>query len=468
MFPRTFDGCFVDKRLDNRGNEFIRSLFSRGTQSIRQISGGSASQKAYYRFLENDFTTEQDIIKGITNRCSKSVAGRVVLCIQDTSEINLYNHKNRIRHDKTIGVTNAPKNGLGFMIHPSVVVDAETGFPYGYGHIHMFNRSLQREPKESRDKHGYKKLGIEHKESNKWLLSCEATKETLKEAAMVIVVQDREGDIYEQFATIPDEKTHLLIRAKSDRSLPEGTKLFSKVATSEVAGTYEFQIDGDKRKGQQKRIANMEVRFTEVELKNPSRTAKDIAPTVKLCCVEAREAGATSKSAICWRLLTTLQVSTFEEAMMVIQCYEHRWMIEEVFRILKKEGFDIEASELESGASIRKLTLLILDAIIKIFQMKIAYETDEEGEIPATVCFDENEVELMELQCKNLQGNTQKQKNPYPKSSLRYATWVIARLGGWKGYAKERRPGITTLWTGLKRFYDSMIGYTLLKDVSTR
>ena len=100
--------------------------------------------------------------------------------------------------------------------------------------------------------------------------------------------------------------------------------------------------------------------------------------------------------------------------------------------------------------------------------MKIAYETDEEGEIPATVCFDENEVELMELQCKNLQGNTQKQKNPYPKSSLRYATWVIARLGGWKGYAKERRPGITTLWTGLKRFYDSMIGYTLLKDVSTR
>lgn len=468
MFSNTFDNCFVDKRLDDRGNEFIRSLFSRGSQSIRQISQSSARQKAYYRFLQNEFTTQEDIIKGITGKCGNSVAGRVVLCIQDTSELNFYNHKNRIKHDHTIGVTNAAKNGLGFMIHPSVVIDAVNCFPYGYGHIHMFNRDLEREPEESRDKHAYKKLDIEQKESNKWLLSSQAAKETLKEAAMVIIVQDREGDIYEQFATIPEEKTHLLIRAKSDRSLPEGTKLFSKVSGSEVAGIYNLQIDGDKRKNQQKRTAKMEVRFSEVELKNPSRTAKDIAPTVKLNCVEAKEVGVISKSAVCWRLLTTLPVSTFEEAMMIIEWYEQRWMIEEVFRILKKEGFDIEASELESGESIRKLTLLILDAIIKIFQMKIAYETDEEGEIPSTVCFDENEVELMELQCKNLQGNTEKQKNTYPKSSLRYATWVIARLGGWKGYASERRPGITTLWTGLQRFYDSLLGYNILKDVSTR
>ena len=70
----------------------------------------------------------------------------------------------------------------------------------------------------------------------------------------------------------------------------------------------------------------------------------------------------------------------------------------------------------------------------------------------------------MELQCKKLEGNTQKQKNPYPKSSLRYATWVIARLGGWKGYASERKPGITTLWIGLERYYNSFEGYLLMKN----
>jgi len=449
--------------------KFVRSLFINGTHSIRKFSWSSAAQKGNHRFLDNERTTEETIIKSMSKRCGAAVKGKVVLSIQDTSEANLYNHKNRIKHDKSIGVTNAAINGLGFMMHPSLVVDAVNCFPYGFCHVHLFNRELEREPKESRNKHQYKKLDIADKESNKWLSSSRVAKESLKEAAMVIIVQDREGDIYEQFATIPDERTHLLIRAKSDRSLPEGTKLFSKVSACDVTGTYNIEIEGDKRKGQKKRTAQMEVRFTEVEIKNPSRTAKEAAPTINLYCVEAKEVGTTAgQQGVCWRLLTSLPVTTFDEALMAIEWYSWRWMIEEVFRILKKEGFDIEASELEYGSSIRKLCLLMLDAIIKIFQMKIAYETDEEDQMPGSICFEETELECMELKCKKLEGNTQKQKKPYRKYSLRYATWIIARLGGWKGYASERKPGITTLWIGLEKFYDTLNGYMLLKDVSTR
>lgn len=40
---------------------------------------------------------------------------------------------------------------------------------------------------------------------------------------------------------------------------------------------------------------------------------------------------------------------------------------EEVFRILKKEGFNIESSELAQGKAIRKLSLLMLETIIKLF-----------------------------------------------------------------------------------------------------
>jgi len=262
MLGKTFEKSFGDKRLDERGNQIVRSLFINGSHSIRQFSTSSAAQKGTYRFLGNEYITEEAIVKSMTARCASIVKGKVVLSIQDTSEINLYNHKNRIKHDDSIGVTNAPKNGLGYMLHPSLVVDAVNCFPYGFSHVHLFNRDLEREPKESRDKHVYKKLNIEEKESNKWVLSSKAAKENLQEAAMVIIVQDREGDIYEQFATIPDDKTHLLIRAKSDRSLPEGTKLFSKVSACEVAGTYSLVIEGDKRKGQKKRTAHMEVQFT--------------------------------------------------------------------------------------------------------------------------------------------------------------------------------------------------------------
>ena len=154
--------------------------------------------------------------------------------------------------------------------------------------------------------------------------------------------------------------------------------------------------------------------------------------------------------------------------MTVIEWYSWRWMIEEVFRIMKKEGFDVEASELGCGTSIKKLCLLVLDAIVKLFQMNIAYMTDEEDQIPDTLCFEEEQIECLQMQNTKLEGKTEKQKNPYRKGSLRYATWIIARLGGWKGYASERKPGITTLWIGIEKFYNIFKGWKLARDVYTR
>ena len=65
-------------------------------------------------------------------------------------------------------------------------------------------------------------------------------------------------------------------------------------------------------------------------------------------------------------------------------------------------------------------------------------------------------MKCADMQCKKMEGKTEKLKNPYKKSTLQYATWVIARLGGWKGYASERKPGITTLWIGLEKFYEDL------------
>jgi hypothetical protein len=44
--------------------------------------------------------------------CRSSIVNRPVLCIEDTSEINLYRHGNRIKKDNYIGVTNASATGL--------------------------------------------------------------------------------------------------------------------------------------------------------------------------------------------------------------------------------------------------------------------------------------------------------------------------------------------------------------------
>ena len=108
----------------------------------------------------------------------------------------------------------------------------------------------------------------------------------------------------------------------------------------------------------------------------------------------------------------------------------------------------------------------MMETIIKLFIMQIAYSTDEG--IPPASCFSAEEIECMEIQIPHLEGNTEKLKNPYKPSDLKRYIWVIARLAGWKGYLSERRPGITTFWIGLKKFDDIFNGFKLFRNLSKR
>lgn len=460
-----FEGCFGDARLQKRAVKMIHEMFTSCVHSIRQITNDNSSQRGWYRFLRNSKTTEQAIIKEIGHQCGNAVKDKIVLSIQDTSDINLYNHKRRIKIDDSIGTTNSPNHGLGFLIHPSFVVDASNGFPIGFSDIKVWNRPHEKTPKKGRK---FTNLPIEQKESYKWIESSLRSKEALSDAKMVIIVQDREGDIYEQFAIVPDKKTHLLIRSRIDRRLDEGIKLFDKLAASDVAGTYSITIAGDKRKKQVKRTATLEVRFCPIVIKRPKLVPKHIKENIHLYAIQAKEINAKTGQSVNWKLLTTLPIKTLEDALCVIEWYSWRWTIEEVFRILKEEGYNIEASELESPKAIRKMCMLMLITIVRLFQMRYCYSIPEGETLESTLCFSEQQLECIEQQCTILEGKTNKLKNPYPEKTLARATWVIARLGGWKGYKSDRPPGITTIWIGLRRFYDIYDGWSLYKDVYTR
>jgi hypothetical protein len=454
-----------DKRLLNRGNSILNRLFSNSIYSIRQLASSDSEAKAMYRFFQNDNVSEADIIKNMSSNCVSCVDGKSVLCIQDTSEISLYNHKNRIKKDEFIGTINSSEDGgLGFFIHPSFVIDSQTLMPYGFSDVRIWNRTL--EQNKVQRKHKDKLVPIEEKESYKWIESSQNTKKFLENASEIIIIQDREGDIYEQFCLVPNEKTQLLIRAKSNRVLQEDQKLFEYLASKPLQGTYAIELDGDKRRNIKKRTAKIEVRFSEVIIKGNQYTNKNLPEKIALYAIEAKEVTENVENPIHWRLLTTKKVEDFTTALLCIEWYTCRWIIEEVFRILKKEGFNIEASELSQGKAIRKLCLMMLETIIKLFIMQIAYNTAEETDPKS--CFSQEEIDCLEIQIKQLEGKTEKLKNPYKSSDLKRYIWVIARLGGWKGYLTERKPGITTFWIGLQKFATIMQGWILFRDVSRR
>jgi hypothetical protein len=406
------------------------------------------------------------LITELTNRCSGFVKGRHLLVIQDTTSFNLSNHYYRLKKDSGVG-TIEDNLTLGFFLHASLVMDSFTETALGYSDVQLWHRKYEDPNRATKIKY----LPIEQKESYKWIAACIRSKERLKQAASITFIEDRDGDIYEQFATVPDSNTHLIIRSCKQRKLDDGTKLFDSLLEQKIAGTYQIKIIKDWRAKKVDRTALLQVRFKKIIIKRPTEYfKKDIATSIELYAVEAKEVNYTGKDRIFWRLLTTHSVNCFDQALEIIETYKKRWHIEQLFRLLKKQGFELEQSELESGWAIRKLAVLALNATLRV--MQLMYATEDERIQPIDEVFDEKEQQCL-LQLNNqLSGKTTKQSNPFKIKTLTWAKWIIARLGGWKAYQCEKPPGPITLKRGLDKFTQIFNGWCLAlkyyEDVGTQ
>lgn len=159
-------------------------------------------------------------------------------------------------------------------------------------------------------------------------------------------------------------------------------------------------------------------------------------------------------------LLRHLEVRCLEHALQVIEWYCWRWRIEQLFATLKTAGLDIEATQLESGAAIQRLTVLALSIAVHVLQLLDARDNPD---LPADVSFSAAQQQCLDHLAPTRQGRTAKQQNPYPPASLAWATWIVARLGGWSGYQSQRPPGMATLVRGLRQFESIFQGWHLAR-----
>ncbi len=319
MQTRHFENL-SDKRLLNRSNSILNRLFSNGVHSIRQLARNDSEAKSIYRFLQNDNASESDIIENMVSNCKRAVGSKSVLCIQDTSSINLYNHRNRLRKDGTIGSMHNKSHrsgGLGFFMHPSFVIDSNTLVPYGFSDISLYNREID-QPNKGRNHH-IRLIPLEKRESYRWIKSSLNTKQALDQAKEIIIIQDREGDFYEQFCVVPDKRTHLLIRSKANRIVNQKEKLFEHLSNTPVRGTYTTKVEGDNRRRTQTRTAKMEVRFSNITINGNQYTNKNLPEKISLYAIEVKEVNKDVDKPIHWRLLTTKKVEDIETALLCIE-----------------------------------------------------------------------------------------------------------------------------------------------------
>lgn len=428
----------------------------RPSASVRQLSDTRAEEVGFARFFHNPNVSVEEILATAAERTAAAAAGRDVLLIEDSSEVNYQSKAGRKRGLGTVG------NGkdAGLFVHPALAIDAADGSVLGLAGATIWQR---RSAKQA----GYQKLPIEAKESYRWLETVAAARPRLRQALLVTVVADREADIYEMFARVPDERTHVLIRATHDRALSteegkRGGRLFAMLSAQPEAGQDVFALPA--RHGRAARQVRLAVRFMATRLRQPACGADRRDPRfVSINAVEVCEIDPPpGVEAVHWRLLTTHPVTTLADALRIVALYRWRWTIEQLFRTLKSQAIDVEASFLEDAAALERLAAAAMVAATTV--MQLVHARGEAGQaLPAARAFNADQIGVLQALTPQLEGRTAKQKNPHPRDTLAWVAWHIARLGGWKGYASERPPGPITFTRGLERFEAIAHGFAIAR-----
>ena len=420
---------------------------------LRRLARGRRSQLvAFGRFLANPRVTVDRLIEGWGDQTAVAAVGRHVLAIQDTSEINLRTTSKRRRGLGKIG----KGVGRGVLLHAMLGLDANTGSCLGpvAGRIWTRRRLV---------KIAHQKRRTKSKESHRWIETAERAKTVLAAAAMVTVVADRESDIFAEWATLPGPNFHLITRSMHDRRLVNGEGLYA--AAERFALTTTRLVALPEREGKRKaRLATLTLRFGKVELARPQNTRdRNLPKSVSLTLVEVVERNPPSGTeAVHWRLLTTHEVADAAAAWQIVDWYKMRWTIEQFWRLLKLQGLRLEDSQLETAERLIKLTAIAVKAAA--VTMQLVQARDAPHTEPAALTFAPHEIAVLNKLNRELEGATALQKNPHRTKSLKWAAWIIARLGGWDGYPSSKPPGPITFKHGLEEFHAMVAGWSL-RDV---
>ena len=442
---------------------------------IHRISDNEAEQRSYYRMLHNPNLSIEAMIDYVVSDCLRQVeSGTDYLVYQDTTQPSFERNRKNIQPDSGLGVIGDNKS-LGFFAHPSLAMETGSGHMTGYADVQCWTRpapgSAERKP--GCKKRDYRREPIEEKESYRWVEAARLSASRLRARGAdgrITILADQEGDVFELFQEALGADAYVLVRSKGDRKVigpGSGEAMYIKefLERSAPASLYKLGIQEDARKKRKGREAAMCLRFSKVCLRPPNRLSKAQAGTIELWAVHAKELASSvpeGEKPIQWLLLTSRPIESKADAESLLADYALRWNVEQVFRLAKHQGLDIEHSGLERGDSLIKLFLFSLLACCQVAGLHQSSKMDEPA--PLKKMFTEPEKACLRALCRKYEGKTEKQKNPYPEDTMQWAYWVLGRLGGWKPH--EKRAGVIVLHRGWMKFQRIFEGWSLALDVS--
>ena len=434
-----------DQRLTRRLVEYGRACFQRPTANLPQTCGSRAATKGAYRLLNHPNASLETLLsEHRETTLARASEYSVVLAIQDTTSLNY------TTHPSTEGLGPIGSSGasatLGLEVH-SLMVSNLSGTPLGLLDVNAWAR----DPATYGESDVCRELPTSEKESQKWLrgyAAADAAAQRL-ERTQVVVVGDREADMFDLLKAAVDGHAELLVRATHPRRIltPEGKVegyLWDRVRQEPVAA--EMQVQIPRRGSRPARTAELDLRYRVVDVAKPvgkSSTARSVR--VWAIAATERETHTGEVEPIEWLLLTTLPVENPEAAIEKVKWYMLRWLIEVYHRTLKS-GCRIEQRQSTTADSLK--AALAIDVVVAWRVMSLVKLGRELPDVPCTAFFEE--LEWKALHCFV-------HRTPIPPTtppSLNVAMRMVAGLGGFLGRKGDGHPGAQTIWRGLERLTD--------------
>ena len=187
-----------------------------------------------------------------------------------------------------------------------------------------FGRSNQRQRRPTAEK-----------ESQRWLTSLERAQQRVPETVTVVTIADSEADIFDLFALPRREGSHILIRATHNRRVETAGHLWDAIRQKPVTGQYTLELR--RKEDVPTRQARMSVRYATLTIQPPkSRLKEPGLQPLQLQVILAEESSPpTGHQAVRWLLVTSLPVSSLEDALRCLHWYSYRWLIERFHFVLK-------------------------------------------------------------------------------------------------------------------------------------
>ena len=396
-----------DARLSAR---LVLSAEQMAQSPMRAITGATngvrALVKGHYRLIDqpaDSAVTVENILAPHRERTLRRMRGHdTVLCIQDGSSLN-FTRRSQTQGLGTLGSNQTGAVARGLDLHTTLAVNPD-GVALGV------LRAAFDAPEPPNPEEKGKPKPREERKSFRWvegLRDCAAAAEHLPETR-VVCTMDREADFLDLFI---ERRTHapqveLLVRAKVDRVLGRektadghtvSRRLFEEVRNGPARGaaTVEVQrlsarVKASKQARKDRRAARVvkvTLRYQPVALPCPG------AEPVELFVVHAREEQPPpAVEPLEWFVLTTLRVTSPDDATRILRWYTLRWRIEEYFRVLKS-GCKVE--ELQHHTAERLERAMAIKMVIGWrIQLMVQLGRDV-PDLPGDLLFSDSELRVL-------------------------------------------------------------------------